>query len=196
MFGRLGWHLQVRCRSRTSSELSSLSCSWPPPEWYSPATDPSADGRVPSAIEAHEILPPGALAASPTIKTTTTSTLLTDGFEGSFPGATWQLYHDTAGADVDWGKSSHRKSAGSYSIWCAAGGSASPGPGGNVPVFTNTWVIAGPFDLSGATSGELKFDLWLVHRSRTTTTSSGWRRPTAPTSRGFRPRPTPAVSRP
>ncbi len=62
---------------------------------------------------------------------------------------------------MDWGRSSHRKSAGSYSIWCAAGGSASPGPGGNVPVFTTSWAIAGPFDLSGATSGELKFDYWL-----------------------------------
>ncbi len=122
---------------------------------------PSADGRVPAAIEAHETLPPGAIVASPTIKTTTASTLLTDGFEGTFPGSIWQLYHDASGADVAWGKSGYRKSAGSYSIWCAAGGSASPGAGGNVPVFTYTWAIAGPFDLSGATSGELKFDYWL-----------------------------------
>jgi len=123
---------------------------------------PSVDGRSASTIEAHEILPPGVLTASPTIKTTTTSTLLADGFEGSFPGAIWQLYHDSSGADVEWGTTSYRKSAGSYSIWCAAAGSASPGTGGNVPIHTNTWAIAGPFDLSAATSGELKFDYWLA----------------------------------
>ncbi len=120
------------------------------------------DDAQPLTIEAHEILPAGALTSSPAIKTTTNATLLSDGFEGSFPGATWQLYHDAAGADVAWGKSSYRKSAGTYSIWCAAGGSASPGQGGSVPVFTNTWAIAGPFDLSGASSGELKFDYWLA----------------------------------
>jgi len=122
----------------------------------------SADGRFPFAIEAHEVLPPGAIAASPTIKTTTTSTLLTDGFEGSFPGSIWQLYHDASGPDVEWGKSPYEVSVGSYSIWCAASGSnAPPASGGDVPVNTNTWAIAGPFDLSGATSGEIKFDLWL-----------------------------------
>jgi len=112
------------------------------------------------AVEAHEVLPPGVLTASPTIKTATSGTLLSEGFEGAFPG-NWQLYHDTAGADVSWGKTSYRKSAGSYSIWCAAQGSASPGTGGNVPNHTNTWAYIGPFDLSDATSGELTFDLWL-----------------------------------
>lgn len=118
-----------------------------------------ANGRA--VTQAHETLPPGALAALPTIKTTTSTTLLTEGFEGSFPGATWQVFHDTGKADVDWGKSGYRKSAGSYSIWCAAAGSASPGPGGNVPVNSKSWVVAGPFDLSGATTGEFQFDLWL-----------------------------------
>jgi Immune inhibitor A-like, MAM domain len=123
---------------------------------------PSVEGRSASIIEAHEILPPGALAASPTIKTTTTSTLLTDGFEGTFPGATWQLYHDAAGADVDWGTSPYEVSAGYYSIWCAGSGSdAPPDSGADVPVNTYSWAIAGPFDLSGASSGELQFDLWL-----------------------------------
>jgi hypothetical protein len=123
---------------------------------------PSADGRFPAAIEAHETLPQGAIAASPTIKTTTTSTLLTDGFEGSFPGSIWQLYHDPNAPDVEWGTSPYEVSAGYYSIWCAGSGSdAPPASGANVPVNTNSWVIAGPFDLSGATSGELKFDYWL-----------------------------------
>jgi hypothetical protein len=112
-----------------------------------------------AVVETHEVLPPGVLASGPTAKTS--ATLFTDGFEGSFPGGTWQLYHPSNAPDVDWGKTSYRRSAGSSSIWCAASGSASPGAGGNVPVNTTSWAIAGPFDLSGATSGDLTFDLWL-----------------------------------
>ncbi|MCU0305976.1 MAG: hypothetical protein MUC56_18125 [Thermoanaerobaculales bacterium] len=123
-----------------------------------PQSGGDPDRRV---IEVKEILPAGALVAAPAIKITTGTTLLSDGFEASFPGSVWQLYHDSSGADVDWGRSSYRKSAGSWSLWCAATGSASPGPGGAAPVNMNSWVIAGPFDLSGATSGELKFDYFL-----------------------------------
>ena len=107
----------------------------------------AGDRQHPFAIEAHEILPPGALTSSPTIKTTTNATLFDEGFEGSFPGATWQVFHDSGTPDVDWGKSRHRKSAGSYSIWCAAQGSASPGPGGNIPINSKSWAIAGAFRL-------------------------------------------------
>ena len=113
-------------------------------------------------VNAHEVLPTGVLTASPTIKTTTTGTLLTDGFEGPFPGSIWQLYHDPDAPDVEWGKSPYRTSAGSYSLYCAGSGSDSnPASGANVPVNTYSWVIAGPFDLSDATSGEIQFDLWL-----------------------------------
>ncbi len=128
---------------------------------------PSADGRFPAAIEAHEILPPGAIAASPTIKTTTNGTLLSEGFEGPF---NWEVFHENGipnvgTPDVDWGKSSYRKSAGTYSAWCGAQGSASPGAGGDIPAYSKSWAVAGPFDLSGATSGELQFDLWLETES-------------------------------
>ncbi len=87
---------------------------------------------------------------------TLSTTLLSDGFEGTFPGSTWTLYHPSSGAaDVDWGRSSARKSAGSYSIWCAGsvGGSTAPND-------TNSWVIAGPFDLSSVSAGTLSFDVW------------------------------------
>ena len=79
-----------------------------------PATDGARSGNDhgPFVIEAHEILPPGTLAASPSSKTTTAATLLDDGFEGTFPGTTWQLYHDSSAPDVDWGKSPYLTSAG------------------------------------------------------------------------------------
>ncbi len=90
------------------------------------------------------------------------TTVLSDGFEGAFPGSTWQLWHPTSGAaQVDWGKTTHRRASGSASIWCAAAGSQSPGAGGMVPANTNSWAIAGPFNLSSVSSGTLAFDLWL-----------------------------------
>jgi hypothetical protein len=117
------------------------------------------------ATQARETLPPGTLQRLPGPKTATGTTLVSDGFEGSFPGTTWQVFHPSGAPDVDWGRSTYRKSAGSASIWCAASGSASPGPGGVTPVNMTSWAIAGPFDLSSATSGELRFDLWLSTES-------------------------------
>jgi hypothetical protein len=64
-------------------------------------------------VEAHEVLPPEAPRAASNTKIAIGSTPLSDGFEGPFPGG-WQLYHD--GPDVDWGKTSYRRSAGSYSL--------------------------------------------------------------------------------
>ncbi len=86
--------------------------------------------------------------------------LAADGFEGIFPGSGWQLFSPGA-SDVNWGRSTFRRSTGSASVWCAQSGSDAPPAGGNVPSNTESWMVAGPFDLSGTTSGELEFDLWL-----------------------------------
>ncbi len=164
---------------------------------------PSADGDRPVAgasglvvSEASAVLPESMRAgdvAAP-LTTTASTTFLSDGFEGSFPGTKWTLWHSsTEAANVDWGKSSYRKSAGSYSIWCAGAGPASPGAGHDVPANMNSWVIAGPFNLSSVTSGTLKFDVWLESESgydffkwmasvdgtnwkglQTSTTTGGW----------------------
>ena len=110
-------------------------------------------------IEAHAVLPPQAVS---TLSTKTAATVLSDGFEGAFPGSLWQQWHPSSGAAaVDWGRTTYRKASGSASIWCAAAGPQSPGAGGMSPPNTASWAIAGPFDLSGASSGTLSFDLWL-----------------------------------
>ncbi len=115
-------------------------------------------------------------------------------------------------------RAAHRKSAGSYSIWCAAAGSASPGSGGDVPAHSKSWAVAGPFDFSGATSGEFQFDLWLSTEAnydyfkwlastdgssfsglQTTATTSGFQTVTVDLSdwgsAGNRPRPVPGLDR-
>jgi PKD repeat protein len=89
------------------------------------------------------------------------TTLLTESFEGSWPAAPWSVSHGDGAVDVVWGRTKHRASLGSHSIWCARSGSAAPGTGKPVPVNTNSWAVAGPFDLTEAKRGTLTFDLWL-----------------------------------
>ncbi len=132
-----------------------------------------------------------------TIKTTTAATLLDDGFEGSFPGGTWQLYHDSAGADRELGQEQLPQERRKLQHLVRSAGQRIPRRRvATFPSNTNSWVFAGPFDLSGSHLGRAPVRSLARHGIGTTTTSSGWRRPTGPTSRGFRPRPTPAVFRP
>lgn len=91
----------------------------------------------------------------------TETVLLDENFEGSWPTAPWRVFHGSDSADVDWGRSSFRASDQSFSIWCAATGSEAPDDGGPAPLRTASWTVAGPFDLTEATTGTLSFDLWL-----------------------------------
>ncbi len=86
--------------------------------------------------------------------------LLSEDFEGAFPTSPWTVFAQGI-ADVTWGKSTHRSSSGTASAWCAQSGSDFPGVGQDVPVNTQSWMVAGPYDLSSVTSGEVTFDLWL-----------------------------------
>lgn len=95
----------------------------------------------------------------------TTGILLSDDFEGSFPGSNWNVSINDGSANATWGKSTYRKSGGNASIWCAAAGSASPGAGGDVPDNMSAWAVTGPYDLSDATAGMLNFTLWLETES-------------------------------
>ncbi|MCD4749172.1 MAG: hypothetical protein K8R59_07345 [Thermoanaerobaculales bacterium] len=123
---------------------------------------PAITDRYPFPVQEVSITRPSSVSLpSGTAMTKTTGTLLSDGFEGSFPGANWAVSVNSGYTDAKWGKSTYRKSAGSASIWCAAAGSASSAAGGNVPDDMLTWAITGPYDLSSSTSGTLDFDLWL-----------------------------------
>jgi len=85
--------------------------------------------------------------------------ILSDGFEGSFPGA-WQLYVTGTESTTWWGRSSYRKASGSYSAWCAGGGSSPQSPGGYYVPNMEVWLEYGPFDLSDASGATIDFDLW------------------------------------
>lgn len=89
-----------------------------------------------------------------------TTTILSDGFEGSFPGA-WQLFYSSGTEDTTlWGRSTYRKAGGTYSAWCAGGGAQPRPAGGSYLPNMSVWLEYGPFDLSDATDATFEFDLW------------------------------------
>ncbi len=87
--------------------------------------------------------------------------LLSEDFEASFPSGPWTVFAQGS-ADVTWGKSTHRSSSGTAGAWAAQSGSDFPGAGQDVPANTESWMVAGPFDLSSTSSGNIAFDLWLT----------------------------------
>jgi len=125
---------------------------------HRPGSSAEGQGRTMATVT----LPPGLLDTSiepvPVEKTTT---LLNEGFEGTWPAGQWQVFHNDGAANVDWGRTSYRASTGSYSIWCAKTGPDSPGDGGDVPENTSSWAVVGPFDFSSVTDGDYGFDFYL-----------------------------------
>ncbi len=85
------------------------------------------------------------------------TTLLSEGFEGAFPGTTWDLYGDTT-----WGTTTHRAHDGSHSAYCAGGGPVAVSPPGPYPNEMNAWMVYGPFDLSQAVDAEVVFSYYSI----------------------------------
>ncbi|MCU0645584.1 MAG: hypothetical protein MUC94_15170, partial [bacterium] len=82
--------------------------------------------------------------------------ILTEGFEGDFPGANWQL-----AGDPTWGKSTYQKHGGQNSVFCAKDGTAGVTPPANYPNNMDAMMVFGPFDLSNASLAFVRFWFWL-----------------------------------
>jgi hypothetical protein len=72
-----------------------------------------------------------------------------DDFESGFPGSQWTLQHP--GSGPDWGSWTCWSSSGTRSAGCAAGGSGAISCGQNYPDQMESWMTAGPFNLSDPT---------------------------------------------
>lgn len=83
----------------------------------------------------------------------TTTTILTEGFEGPFPGS-WSLY-----GSPTWCEETYKQYTGSYSAWCA-GSSLNPNTQ-NYANNMNAWMVYGPFNLSDVDTACLRFYVWL-----------------------------------
>jgi M6 family metalloprotease-like protein len=88
----------------------------------------------------------------------TTTTILSDEFEGSFPGS-WQVWTSSSAATTAWGRSTSLGNPGA-SAWCAGGGENPQPAGGDYVGNMNTWLYYGPFSLVGASDASAEFDVW------------------------------------
>ena len=92
------------------------------------------------------------LLEAPSYSETTWTTIVSEGFEGTFPGR-WIL-----NGNPTWGKLNWHQHLGSYSAWCAWQGHTGEG----TDYFPNmdARMTYGPFSLSGATEAQATWSAW------------------------------------
>jgi Zn-dependent metalloprotease len=92
------------------------------------------------------------------------TTILNEGFEGAFPGV-WDVSDNNGatGGQYQWGNRNCHPYAGSFSAWAVGDriGAADPSCGSNYPNDTDSWMVYGPFSLSGADTADMSYKLWL-----------------------------------
>jgi hypothetical protein len=86
-------------------------------------------------------------------------TLLSDNFEGDFPGRRWQILSKSN--STAWGKDDSNPLSGSFSLWCGKGSDKSNDSGTHYSNNALTWLISGPYDLSQAKFAALNFYAWI-----------------------------------
>jgi C1A family cysteine protease len=101
--------------------------------------------------------------ATPTRPTTGWTTIVSEDFEGLFPGE-WMLVDNIPGyGEYGWGKRDCRPYGGAYSGWAVGAGAQGSqlSCGSNYPDHAESWMVYGPFSLVDATAAELAFKVWL-----------------------------------
>jgi hypothetical protein len=74
------------------------------------------------------------------------TTIMTEDFEGAFPGAGWELWPTSPSEDhPTWGTSDYLPYGGTYSGYCVGSHINAPGP---YPNNVDSWMVYGPFDTS------------------------------------------------
>ncbi|MCI0513821.1 choice-of-anchor D domain-containing protein [candidate division KSB1 bacterium] len=96
------------------------------------------------------------------------TTIMSENFEGDFPGNKWGIYYHNnsaqAGYGYTWDDDAYLPHSGLWSGWCADEnytGLPDLDPAvDNYPNNTIAWMVYGPFNLSDATDAELLFYYW------------------------------------
>jgi hypothetical protein len=89
--------------------------------------------------------------------------LMTQGFEGSFPSGSWQAFdaNGSTNGEYFWDDDDFKPHNGSWSAWAANGGANGLDPAlYYYPNNAGSWMVYGPFDLSDANDAELQFYYW------------------------------------
>ena len=136
-----------------------------------PTASPSAT-RTPTGTRTQTPPTPSGTPATPTPTATPPTptdeacrwvTILSEDFEGEFPGA-WRV-SDQSGQATEylWGKRDCRPYGGSYSGWAVGGGASGAALAceSDYPHDADAWMEYGPFSLEDATAVELSFRYWL-----------------------------------
>jgi hypothetical protein len=155
-----------------SLAVGTLANELSPPQQYLPLLPDSATvfgGRVwESKTSADGIAWPGVERAAGGAVTAGWITIVSEGFEGAFPGVGWEITEDGVG-EYTWSRRGCRPHSGSYSVW-GVGGGADGGAlqcGASYPEGASSWLLYGPFSLADATAAEVTFKYWL-------NSESGW----------------------
>ena len=116
-----------------------------------------------TAVDDRDAVPQQLSPAQPTA-TDDWVTIVSEGFEGVFPGP-WRVL-DSNGTDYGeyyWAKRDCLPYSGSYSGWAVGGGAngASLTCGSNYPNDAYSWMIYGPFSLADATAADFSYKLWI-----------------------------------
>lgn len=150
-------HSQVGAGGTHPGSLSVTIPSGASPGAYFLLVEADTDATVSETNESNN------LSAVPlSIDSPATRVLLSDGFEGSFPGGIWSVF-DNDGTDngqVFWDDTNFRSDVGNWSVWCADGGTEASARGATYSDNMDSWMVFGPFDLRDAIGGSLSFRYW------------------------------------
>ena len=116
----------------------------------------------PTATPTHTVAPP---TVTPTATVPASAGVIaTMDFEGAFPG-NWVVFdaNDATDGEYYWARRDCQAYNGQYSGWAIGAGADGAGLscGDHYANGTKSWLAYGPFDLTGATSAEMTFKLWL-----------------------------------
>jgi len=130
---------------------------------FHPSQLPTPTPITPSPTATQTPTPTSTPTPTPTSTPGTWDTILTEDFEGSFPGDWWVLDNQAGYGEYYWDKRTCRAYGGSYSGW-AVGGGADGGAlacESDYPDYVSSWMVYGPFSLADATDAELRFKAWI-----------------------------------
>jgi hypothetical protein len=91
------------------------------------------------------------------------TTLMTETFEGVFPSGLWNVFdfNGATNGEYFWDDTSFKANTGSWSAWAARGGANGLNPStSNYANNMDSWMVYGPFDLSGCASAHVDFSYW------------------------------------
>jgi hypothetical protein len=106
----------------------------------------------------------GVLARALSPRSEPSTLLMSEDFEGAWPTAGWNVFDANGpyGGELFWGKDDFNPHGGSQSAWAAGGGADARDPAtSNYAEFQDSWMVYGPFDLSGYTAATLDFYWWM-----------------------------------